>query len=265
MMRPDAHTLVGAYVLDALDPSESAEVVEHLAACESCAAEVAELRSVTSSLADDVATAPPASLRTAVLDEVARTRQLGPQPTTRSRRRPERQSGVAGPGRRPSDRRWYQGRGPFAAVAAALAVVCLSLGFVVTDQRGELDANRTQIESLSALVTAAVDSPSATTVAGGGRIAVVRAGERALLVTRDLPALPEDRTYQLWVMNSTSSVRSAGLLSSSGNRGDDRFLDVAGLGQDDTDLAVTVEPAGGSKQPTTPVLASVKLNAARRN
>ncbi|WP_328992446.1 zf-HC2 domain-containing protein [Kribbella sp. NBC_01245] len=37
------HTLLGAYVLDALDPAETRQVDEHLATCADCRAEVAEL------------------------------------------------------------------------------------------------------------------------------------------------------------------------------------------------------------------------------
>lgn len=275
----DVHTLVGAYLLDAVGPAEIAAVDTHLDACEACANEVAELQVVTGILAADAAVRPPASLRAAVLAKVSQTRQLPPPLTdTREPFDPSvlHLSGLVdlsgppaaserGPARTAADRRWHQGRRPLVAVAAALAAVCLGLGFVVTDQRAELDTGQGRVETLSALAGAAVDSPTATPVAGGGRIALVRSGDEALLVTRDLPELPPDRTYQLWLEDSGSLVRSAGTFTEVGNQGDNRVINLKGLKSDDKNFCITVEPAGGSMQPTTPILAAVSLNAAQRS
>src|SRR2546429_964602 len=76
-MSADIHTLVGAYALDAVDDLERARFDRHLAECESCALEVAELRATAGRLAEITELAPPARLKDAVLAQVARTRQAG--------------------------------------------------------------------------------------------------------------------------------------------------------------------------------------------
>jgi anti-sigma factor RsiW len=245
--RADAHTLVGAYALDALDPKERALVEEHLDACPACAQEVAELHAVTATLAADVAARPPDSLRSAVLAELAVTRQLPPAPRSRARRSP------AGAG---SGRPWWAR--PLVAVAAALVVVCASLGFVVASQQDRLDAAQARAGSLGALASAAVNVPAARPVAGGGHLAVVSARDQALVVATDLPVLPTGRVYQLWLVKAGGGrPASAGTLG--GQAG--RTTWIVGISNTDSDVGLTVEPAGGSRQPTTPMLAAVPLRA----
>lgn len=82
--------LLGAYVLDQLSASERSGVVDHLATCPSCRAEVAELEPVVSALmlldptvsADD---APPQDLQTGVL-QVIETRRRAAVRRSRLRR-----------------------------------------------------------------------------------------------------------------------------------------------------------------------------------
>src|SRR3989442_2763116 len=76
-MNADIHTLVGPYALDAVDDLERARFDRHLAECESCVQEVAELRATAGRLADITELTPPARLKDAVLTQVARTRQVG--------------------------------------------------------------------------------------------------------------------------------------------------------------------------------------------
>jgi len=77
-MNADIHVLTGAYACDALDPSELGAFEEHLAHCDSCAQEVAELRATAAALAAAEAVEPPAGLRERVMAEIAITRQQAP-------------------------------------------------------------------------------------------------------------------------------------------------------------------------------------------
>jgi len=89
--------------------------------------------------------------------------------------------------------------------------------------------------------------------AGGGTATVVHAGTRAVVLA-DLPAV-SDRQYQLWLVEG-QTVRSAGLLpSSAGGRATSYVPDTGAA----TGLAISLEPVGGSRQPTTQpvVLASI--------
>jgi anti-sigma-K factor RskA len=69
------------------------------------------------------------------------------------------------------------------------------------------------------------------------------------VVTADLPALAGTRVYQLWVMTAAGSARSAGLLASVRSGAAPPLLADGVLPGDR--LGITVEPAGGTAQPTT--------------
>ncbi len=78
---------------------------------------------------------------------------------------------------------------------------------------------------------------------------------RWLVFAYELPPLPEDRDYQLWFVPATGTPISAGLLTV----GDDGQLIAnpevpEGLG--DVKAAISVEPKGGSPQPT---MAQIKI------
>ena len=76
-LRGDRHALTGVYALDALDTAaEVARFERHLSRCQACASEVRGFRDTATRLALAVARQPPPALRTAVMTEVARTRQL---------------------------------------------------------------------------------------------------------------------------------------------------------------------------------------------
>jgi anti-sigma-K factor RskA len=75
--------------------------------------------------------------------------------------------------------------------------------------------------------------------------------DRAILVVEDMPSMPDDRTGQVWVIRDENPEPS-GLLEPSGNMAATAI--TANLRGADA-IAVTVEPAGGSDEPTSdPVL-----------
>ena len=76
----DIHKLSGAYALDALDDLERARFEDHLATCDDCAAEVAELQETAALLAETTAAPAPASLREGVLAGISQVRPLPPDP-----------------------------------------------------------------------------------------------------------------------------------------------------------------------------------------
>src|SRR5690625_2205939 len=117
------HTLSGAYALDALPPEESVRFEDHLAECDACVQEVRGFSETTARLASAAASPPPEELRSAVMAEISRTRQLAPPPA----RMPE------------PPRRW--GWGTILALAACLVLI-LSLGAVVLDQARQVQELR---------------------------------------------------------------------------------------------------------------------------
>jgi anti-sigma-K factor RskA len=71
----DLHDLTAAYALDALDPDEAEAYERHLAQCEECREQLAELNGAAAALAfGTVAPAPPARLRGSILDAAAAER-----------------------------------------------------------------------------------------------------------------------------------------------------------------------------------------------
>lgn len=240
---PQAHALIGAYVCDALEPAERAAFERHLVECADCRREVDELREVAAELASAVAAPPPERLHAAVRAQIAAIRQLPPAdadvaPIAVPRaRRPARRVARAG---------W--------AVAAVLAGVVAVLSVVDASQRGTIDAVNVRASSLAALLSAPDVHSAAGQVATGGVATVVvsRGRDEAAVTLSGLAALPAGKAYQLWTIGP-SGVRPDGLVPA-GAGGSPGTLFTHGLGDART-VALTVEPAQGSAQPTTtPIL-----------
>jgi len=267
LFRQDLHTLTGAYALDALDPGiELARFARHLDHCQSCASEVRGFREVATAMAFAATTEAPAQLRGRVLAAVARTRQLPPEIKTHARPR-----GAPGARTRAPWLPWLSG-----VVAAAAIVVAVVFGFANAHTQSQLNAAQARNHALAAAqarVQAELDQARAhnqalaeilgaphvtllsqTTTKGGVAEVVLDVASRRLVVaTSGLPALPPGKVYQLWLIGPVRIV-SAGLLpaAQSGVTGP---VVATGIVKGDK-LGLTVEPAPGTKQPTTtPILA----------
>lgn len=81
--------------------------------------------------------------------------------------------------------------------------------------------------------------------------AAIAAGSQMIFYASNLPALPANRTYQLWLVRSTGApVASAGTFSPDASNRAMLQLQNSALLNGVTALAVTGEPAGGSARPT---------------
>jgi anti-sigma-K factor RskA len=238
----DIHTLTGAYVINALSEHERAAFERHMTECVACAEEVAELHETAARLGAAADAAPPSGLKRRVLAEVAQTRQLSPArdvqpPIVRARRWPT----------------WVAG---FAAAASIAVAVVLGVDAAQTNQRltdelAQVRASNAELGELLAAPDARVASGQAAT-GGAGIVVVSRSQNKAIFLADGLPALPSDRTYQLWLIGP-DGARSGGLLGPAD--GPVLARDVSDLQQ----VALTVEPAGGSPQGTTPPILQVTL------
>jgi anti-sigma factor RsiW len=221
----DIHALVGAYSVDALDDIERASFERHLAACPVCTAEVDSLREAAAALADDVAVPPPAGLRSLVLADIARVRPLPPV------------ASVGGPIVR---RKW------FPALVAAVVIALVGVGGVVWHPWSD-DSS----QHLSATDQVLAD-PQAQRISqdlpDGGQVTVVRSTKlgQAVVVTEDMPPAPEGHAYQLWLQTPDQALVPAGLMKA----GQTTAL-LEGDAATAIGAGITVEPAGGSEQPTT--------------
>jgi anti-sigma-K factor RskA len=241
-LRHDLHSLAGPYALDALEAgSERDRFTRHLSRCQSCAAEVKGFREVATAMAFAAAAEAPAELRDRVLTAAARTRQLPPEVRTHARPRRSRTRVPWVP--------WLSG-----VVATASIVVAVLFGFAQAHTRDELNQIKAENQAISLLLSAPEAKLLTHTVTHGGVATVVLAADRHELavVTTGLPALPAGQVYQLWLIGKPKIV-SAGLLPAAKN-GQTPAVLATGVVKGDT-LGLTVEPAGGSAQPTTtPIL-----------
>lgn len=214
---------VALYALDALEETEVAKFESHLELCEACRAELSVYRNVAANLVHD----DPASEETWVKIKasiVAETDTTGAdvvsleQPTTRT----------------PNSWKWV------ASVAAAAAL--LIGGFILAQliTAGDL----TDQDVIAAAHEAAAEPGSIVRdfVVGDLSIAelvLTQDGRGFVIPTEDLEGLDPARTYQLWVVNETSDVISAGVLGA--NPAPATFTWTGGV----SGFALTREVAGG--------------------
>jgi anti-sigma-K factor RskA len=238
----DIHTLAGAYALDAIDHLERARFERHLAECPSCGAEVAELTETMAELSHATAETPPARLRDAVLARSATT----PQTQRAVHRRTFRLPAV----------RWQRLAAAAAAVAAfggaAVAGHEIAVHSVPLDNTRVTDENK-QIAAVIAAPDARLRSAAAT---GSGQVTVVSSDSlnEAVAVLAKLPSPGAGHTYQLWVI-SDGTPRSAGILATGSTGATELVSGIRGAQL----IGVTREPAGGSRTPTQPLVAQLRL------
>ncbi|GAB2993529.1 anti-sigma factor [Amycolatopsis acidiphila] len=243
MTTPDVHMLTGAYALDALESFERRQFERHLAECPECAEEVAELRATTARLGLAVSENPPPSMKAEVLAKIAEVRQEPPV--------------TAGP-EQPDKRRRERGLAVrLVSVAAGIAVAAaIGLGVVAIHTQGQLDAARgdlSQVQNRENEVAQLLSAPDLRAVpaqgarVGAGSVLVSSTLNRGMLLVSGMPKQPTSSTYQAWAIVD-GTPRSLGVLGPDGTSAAPLVFD--GL-QGVREIAMTVEPAGGSAQPTT--------------
>jgi anti-sigma-K factor RskA len=258
--REDLHSLAAPYALDALDPAERARFEKHLRTCEVCAAEVRALTEDAVRLAWSTAAPPPAAMRDRVLAAVRTTPQV-PAPAREQAREhtpqlPPHVWGVQPPPRRVRERRPFFV--PFATATAAAALVVASLFAVQANRtQDKLDAAQAQSREIAHVLSAPDARASTGKDAQGRSIGVVASAEEgsAVVTLSGYDDLSSDRVHQLWLMRPDEQPRSLGLFKG------DTPLVASGLNKSATSLAVTVEPDGGSPQPTSQPIVQLALKS----
>jgi anti-sigma-K factor RskA len=254
MSNHDIHTLTGAYALDALEEIERLQFQAHLNSCPDCAQEVHELRAAAARLGIAVSQPPPETLRHTIMAQVAVTRQSSPTPAPTTQIRP---SALSGRGQ------WRMRLTASAAALAAAAALVLAVVSVRTEH--ERDTARTQLAHMQAMygpVTQLAAAPDARAGAGpavrGGTAFVLASHEldAAVLLVSGLPTPPGGRIYQAWLIGH-GHPRSVGLINLETTQ-PNAPLQFHGLGGA-TKIGLTIEPAGGSPQPTTTPIALFDL------
>jgi anti-sigma-K factor RskA len=229
-MSTELHTLSGAYAVNALSSEEVTEFRTHLDFCPACQEEVRELQEVAALLGASESISPPTHLKAKVMLAADRVPQLPPK---------VRDIGSG------TKRRWTP---RILGAAAALAmIVAAGIGYSQLHQQPD-DATTV------AQVFDAPDAQESTLgTSNGGTISVATSAslEKMAVDTDELPALDAGQVYQFWTI-SAGKAGSAGLLEDP-DQGKAMTLPAGGVV-----VAITIEPSGGSKQPTrTPIVTMV--------
>ncbi|HEX2903199.1 MAG TPA: anti-sigma factor [Jatrophihabitans sp.] len=236
-MSHDLNLLAGAYALDALSPEEREQFQAHLAECPECTDEVRGMQRTAAELSQITAVEPPPQLREDVLRGISQVRPLPPVVDN-----------VIALRRAKLSRSVWQG---LAAACLVLAVAAGGWGY--TQHRNASRAS--SANPVAAAVSSLANQPNADLVVsstalshGSGTVIWAKQEHKVVLIGRDMPALPAGKTYQLWMLPETGKAVSAGVFQpdAAGNVAYQTDGDLSGY----VKMGVSVEPAGGSAQPT---------------
>jgi len=234
-MNPEKHFSdeLPAYAIGALDKDEIPELEAHLRSCIHCQNELAAFKQVEM------------GLLTAIPKHT-------PDPKLRSRIR----------SKLPVPSRVNTPRFQLSWLTAALVVMVLLLvggNLIAFQQIRQLKSNQdtlaSQLEN-NKLVMAMLSYPETKTypISGSqvaGTIMVDTERNMAMILTWDMPQLQPDQTYQVWLIDAEGKRKSGGVFNADSRSPftstpvnlTDKITQYTGLG-------VTIEPAGGSPQPT---------------
>lgn len=272
-MNEQLHSMTGLWAVDALDEDERAWVAEYLEQDPEAAAEARSFEETAGELARSLEPVdPPPELRASLMAQISRTRQLPPHVAEDAG-----EPGSDDPGDDdarhddavvPLDRyRSSVRRTRLLAVAAAALMITTVAGLGMWGtERGAQQQARATVEALESaqadaeeeremisVILAADDAAHRTLPARtGGSLNIMYSTQQEAMIIRSagLPELPGGSTYQLWLIGADGDARSAGLITEP----EETVMRSSQMAPGTT-LGLTVEPAGGSEQPTTePVL-----------
>ena len=211
-----------AYALGALDSDEATRFEDHVKSCPECRTQLSEMRSAAGALA---LAAPrvdaPKRLRTVVLADVRRDARS----RTERRRAP----------------RWFPIGRPVPVLSGAGALLAAAVIAIAVISGGGSGV-RTY--------------PGHVTFANASARLRVGAGTPELIVHR-MPAPPAGKVYEVWVLHSRGAVATSALFDV--NATGSATIAVPASLRGASGVAVTAEPAGGSRHPTSPGVIDINL------
>ncbi len=250
----------GVYATDAMSPEERAVFEQALSRDPDLSDEVRGLQATAARLGEALAENPPAELRNKVMAEVDRTRQLLPDGRTRVAGSAGEEPSAGAVADLAARRRSRIAVTVLSAAAVILGVLTLVLGVSVIGLRSDNSA----LTQAGADITRVLTAPDARTVSGAvegqpsrGAVVVSPSLGAAVFVADDLAGPPTNQTYQLWLISPDGSATSAGTFEPGADGGAAVALTPAGTNV--AAVGMTLEPSGGSAQPTTPPILAIPL------
>ncbi|MFF2271844.1 anti-sigma factor domain-containing protein [Agromyces sp. NPDC058136] len=258
----DLRELAAAYAIGALDAADRLRFERALAESAELRADVELFRAAAAgSLGAAVPPlAPPPSLKAGLFDRLDATAQEPPAAPA-----PEEAASAPSPSNfeepaeppAPTDELAARRRRRRLAtvLSAAAAAVLLVAGVVIGTNWPGPNGWGAQRE-MSALAEAPDAEQTTVEAAGGGEVTLVWSAEqgRSAVVTEGLPDVGDDRTYELWYIDESGAV-SAGTFDVAG---DEAWRLLEGEFAAGVAVGLTIEPAGGSEQPTTDPVAVIE-------
>ncbi|CRK51155.1 Anti-sigma-K factor RskA [Rhodococcus sp. RD6.2] len=234
----DSLDLAEVYALDAISDHERARIDTALAAAPPAEAaeftrRVREARETMAEVSEATATEPPVRLRATILAAVAADRPAA-EPVDLATRRPRRMRTAL-------------------LAAAAAVVVAVGGGVAATRMIGD------EMAPTAEQVLAADDvRTSSGAIEGGGTATVVysKDADAGVLVMNNVTPPAPGTVYQMWLVQGPDMVPAGTMDAATVAPSTTAVLD--GIG-DATALAFTVEPPGGSTQPTSEPFAQLPL------
>lgn len=255
MTHDEAYELLAALALDAVDAEERAAIEEHVAQCPRCQSELDALREVAGAMGNSVEALPDglwSSISTRIYEVEGEEPPRSPLLVLGGLTETSEQERLR---RSMSSRRARTLVSTFGALAAAVIVV---LAFSLAGANNHVSRLQGALGSgTNRAVEAALLTPNHKLVnlmsSAHVNLAqfVVLPGGQGYLVKSSMPKLSTKETYQLWGVINGKTI-SIGLMG--GNPHQVAFT-VSGT-ERPSELAVTVEPAGGTVSPTTPIIAT---------
>jgi anti-sigma-K factor RskA len=264
----DSATLTGAYVLNALSAEERLAFEAKLGESESLRHEVTELADTAVLLGRAIApVAPPAALKASIMDRIASMPQLpAVAPVVSITSRADAAAAVETPvaeappapvfttATRKAQVRWFM-RPAVVLAGVAAAFGLFAGGGLLVNTINDSQTQRVQADGLAAITSADDKQQAVADVTGGGSATLVWSNElqSSAVIVDGLATLPDGKVYELWYIGG-DGPRAAGTFTVNADGSTWRVLD--GDMQAGDTIGVTVEPSGGSEQPTTtPIVA----------
>jgi anti-sigma-K factor RskA len=238
------------HALGALDAVERAAIEKHLEECSACRRELEQLRGDLALLALSAS---------------------GPKPPTRSRER--LMAAIAKEPRvRPRARRVWWNAFEWAAAAALVIMLGLLLhqNTNLRQRVGDLESistNQDQQLLQAKQLLATLTSPDAahfTLVAGKtppqpqGKAIYVRSSGTLVFLASNMPAIPPQKAYELWLIPKSGAPIPAGLFKPDAHGAAAVIKPLLPVGVEAKTFAITVEPETGSSAPTSrPIMVGI--------
>jgi anti-sigma-K factor RskA len=242
--------LIALAALGELSEQESTELDAAARADPVVAEELAQALASAAAIQASPIEHPPPALRSSVLDAIAGLAQDPPAATDAA----EPDATPAEPVEHGDTARRDPGRGRrFAPLLAAAAVLLVVVGgaLVVTDRDGGEDP-------IAAVVEA--DDATATTLTGEmGELEMWYSPDQqaVVLIGDALAPVPEGSTYQVWLVAESGAGSAASVGTFEPTSEGTMAMRADGVDPAGSVMKITMEPAGGSPQPTGPLMASV--------